>query len=76
MKKIRDFLGNREKDALNGVVDPPALVMHVFYFFLFLIASGIFFLMRQHEAIFTMPCNVFMIADISVSHGSCYEVLA
>ena len=76
MKKIRNFLGNREKDTLKRDVSSPALVMHVFYFFLFLIASGIIFLMRQHEAIFTMPCNIFMIANISVSHGSCYKVLA
>ena len=76
MKKIRDFLGNRKKDALNRVVDSPALVMQVFYFFLFLFPSGFFFRMRQHETIFIMRCKVFMIADILVSHGSCYEVLA
>ena len=75
MKKIRDFLGNRKKDALNRVEDSPALVMQVFYFFLF-IPKWIFFLMRPHETIFFMRCNVFMFADILVSHGSCYEVLA
>ena len=32
--------------------------------------------MRPHETIFFMRCNVFMFADILVSHGSCYEVLA
>ena len=35
MKKILDFLGSRKKDTLNQVVGSPALVMQVFYFFLF-----------------------------------------
>ena len=43
MKKIRDFLGNRKKDALNQVVDSPALVMQVFYFFFFFYSQVDFF---------------------------------